>query len=343
MYTILLADDRVVFMRQLKRFRCLKNQKDFQVRFECQNGAEALEILKREKVDLVITDIRMPLMDGIELLQAVKEGGLCNCVVLLSEYADFEYAKRGLVLGAFDYCLKPIDNENLASLLERAKDFLDCIEKENYYQADLKLLVHAIFKQDGLYLETAEKIFQKIRNRSDSPELRFLGMSNVLEVLRESILRERPWFADYYNIDELFRIPNTADKELFLTKIRLIDRSVNEFIFKNCGQLIEDVCITILENIENGISLQKLAEEHFVNKTYLSNIFKGKTGMPLNEYITNVKMKRAVMLLGDSGEKIMVIAGRLGFEDAEYFSRLFKIYFGMTPSEYRRNAAKEAG
>ncbi|MPN56562.1 HTH-type transcriptional activator RhaR [bioreactor metagenome] len=51
-------------------------------------------------------------------------------------------------------------------------------------------------------------------------------------------------------------------------------------------------------------------------------------------------MKRAKMLLRRTDEKVAAVAGRLGFEDAEYFSRLFKLYYTVTPTEYRRNAAR---
>ncbi|NWL88947.1 MULTISPECIES: response regulator transcription factor [unclassified Paenibacillus] len=96
------------------------------------NGQEAAALLQTDGYVLIITDIRMPVMNGIELLEEVKRAELKVATIVLSAHSDFEYVRSALVLGAVDYVLKPIDprqlveavERGLASQQERKKDLL---------------------------------------------------------------------------------------------------------------------------------------------------------------------------------------------------------------------------
>lgn len=79
----------------------------FQLVAEATDGQEALQILMRTPVDIVITDIRMPVMDGLELMREIRARNLYCQIVVLSSYDDFEYVKQAMVLGARDYIHKP--------------------------------------------------------------------------------------------------------------------------------------------------------------------------------------------------------------------------------------------
>ena len=85
------------------------------------NGKDAFAVLKVEAFDLVLTDIRMPFIDGIELLGKINELGIDVAVAFISSYDEFEYARKGLVLGAFDYLLKPVDYEEFGACIDNLK------------------------------------------------------------------------------------------------------------------------------------------------------------------------------------------------------------------------------
>ena len=74
-----------------------------------ENGRQALNALRLRSADVVLTDIRMPVMDGLTLAQRIQEEGLPVHLVLLSAYADCEYAHRGLFYGVKDYIIKPVE------------------------------------------------------------------------------------------------------------------------------------------------------------------------------------------------------------------------------------------
>lgn len=91
----------------------------------------------------------------------------------------------------------------------------------------------------------------------------------------------------------------------------------------------------IKENYMRKISLASVAEHVGLSSGYLCRIFKDETGGSINTYINNLRMNKAGELLSDKNSYIKEVAVAVGFEDQLYFSRLFKRYSGLTPSEYR--------
>ena len=86
---------------------------------EAANGAEGLEVIRRERPDLIVTDIKMPRMDGIEMLRQLRSEGNAAAVILLTAYSDFTYAQAAVKLGAVDYLLKPFHDGELEEAVER--------------------------------------------------------------------------------------------------------------------------------------------------------------------------------------------------------------------------------
>ena len=93
---------------------------------EAANGEEGLEVIRRYRPDLIVTDIRMPKLDGIEMLHRLRAEGIDAYVVVLTAYSDFSYAQSALKLGAVDYLLKPFHDGELESVISRIR----CREQE---------------------------------------------------------------------------------------------------------------------------------------------------------------------------------------------------------------------
>lgn len=119
-FHILLVDDEYYLRQSLKR-RIDELDNGFVVSKEAANGAEALEILRSENIQVVISDIRMPEMDGLELAQRIRELYPDIRVIILTGYADFAYAQEALRQGVADYLLKPVNSEDLESVLSRIR------------------------------------------------------------------------------------------------------------------------------------------------------------------------------------------------------------------------------
>lgn len=124
MYKIFLADDEIWVIRGLKKL-IEKIGAPFQVVGEASNGVMALEEIEKKKPDVLITDIRMPGMDGLELMKEIRKKKLDTKVVLVSGYAEFDYAQKAIRMGAVDYLLKPVEAETFAKVLENLEKMLD--------------------------------------------------------------------------------------------------------------------------------------------------------------------------------------------------------------------------
>ena len=84
---------------------------------DAKNGKEGLALALAKKPDIIISDVRMPLMDGLDFVKAIKDYALDTVIIMLSGYKDFEYAKETLENGAFSYLLKPIDNQEFIDVV----------------------------------------------------------------------------------------------------------------------------------------------------------------------------------------------------------------------------------
>lgn len=92
--------------------------------FVAKDGASALELVKSEKPDAVLTDIRMPNLDGLSFLKILEDESLRTKVVMISAYNLFEYAQTAIRHGAYDYLLKPVEAEKVENVLRRIEDQL---------------------------------------------------------------------------------------------------------------------------------------------------------------------------------------------------------------------------
>ena len=88
------------------------------------------------------------------------------------------------------------------------------------------------------------------------------------------------------------------------------------------------------------LSVEKLCSKLHVSPTYFSTIFKKETDMNFVNYLTNIRLEEAVKLLNTTDEKTYIIASKVGYQEANYFSYVFKKKFGISPSRYRKNWEK---
>jgi YesN/AraC family two-component response regulator len=240
----------------------------------CGDGKEALDFLFRTEipVDLVLTDIKMPVMDGLEFLRQARKSFPHIPVVILSGFGEFDFARQAIQYGVSDYILKPIVNRELELLLEKMADLIDAEKREILEKQRIDTLLARLMKEQN--------------NGS-------LKGSNAL-IVTENPREEKPG-------------------------------------------IVDAAIAYILKNYYRPISLFMAAEETGVSASYLSGLFHRKTGESYVKFLTRVRMEAAaqylvnfpVMLISDIAVKI----GRLS---SKHFLYMFKKYFGVTPTEYRR-------
>lgn len=166
MYSVLIVDDEPM-AREAVRLAADWEEYGFQIVGECENGEEALLMVERARPDLILTDIRMPDMDGLELAKKVLAQYKDTIFIILSGYDEFEYAKRALKLGIQYYILKPIITEDFSSLLMEALNELERQDEMKKIAAESREAVL------GIYFEKLLSANQTTENENDLPlELR---------------------------------------------------------------------------------------------------------------------------------------------------------------------------
>lgn len=128
-YTVIVAEDEELLLNNLVQ-KIQKADPDFLVTGTAQTGEQAFELVEKLNPDLVITDIRMPVMDGIDLLTKVKSQFPLTKFIITSGFSDFEYAKKAITLKVSDYLLKPVDPDELRNALLKIKHEFQIAQKD---------------------------------------------------------------------------------------------------------------------------------------------------------------------------------------------------------------------
>jgi DNA-binding NtrC family response regulator len=134
--SILLVDDEKDFVEMLS-LRLTENKESV---FSASNGKECLEIIEKNSIDVIILDLKMPGMDGIQTLKEIKARSPLIEVIMLTGHGTAETAVDGMKLGAFDYLLKPCDFDILMQKLDAARKRKED-QEERIRQAEAKLLL----------------------------------------------------------------------------------------------------------------------------------------------------------------------------------------------------------
>lgn len=145
----LLADDDFLVRSYLKMLSSWEKA-GFEITVDVRDGEEALEVLDREKIDLVVTDIAMPLMDGIELIREIRKKYPEIYVIVLSCHDEFEYVKKAMKEGADEYVLKnTLNEESLYTVLEAAEEHIrQSMEETGVKEQKQQTQEHADMKKD---------------------------------------------------------------------------------------------------------------------------------------------------------------------------------------------------
>lgn len=151
MWKIMLVEDESLLRKALKK--TISENPGYEICHEAANGISALKYLQNHKVDIIISDIRMPSMDGLELAKRIHDMEISVKIIILSGYSDFEYARHMLKYDAFSYLLKPIVPEELMDTLRLA---CEKIRQEETGKNILKSHTFQNFQKEGYAHFTSE-------------------------------------------------------------------------------------------------------------------------------------------------------------------------------------------
>lgn len=199
MYKLLLVDDEVL-VREAIAENIHWNELGYELLSVCENGKEAIEYIKKNKVDVVITDICMPFIDGIDLSKYIYENHLPINVIIFSGYNEFEYAKKAIKYGVSEYLSKAVTAYELSEILGNLKKNLD---KKREVEAEFDKLNKSYFKNRILIQsKIIEKLIMGNEIEEESrKEIEEYGLQMDYLEYRVAII-EIDIYSDLYNANE---------------------------------------------------------------------------------------------------------------------------------------------
>ncbi len=187
MLTILLVDDEK-HVRDTIKMMCDFEKFGITKILEADNGIDALEIIVKEKPHIVITDMKMPFLNGVELLKKSNEADFKGKIIVLSGYDIFEYARESLRQGAFDYLLKPINPFEINDAVKRAASFFSNELPETDFLDEIKAYVEEHFAKEihldifsKKYFMTKEYIIRKYKEKYNTGIYEYLTSIRMSE------------------------------------------------------------------------------------------------------------------------------------------------------------------
>ncbi len=305
----------------------------------CANAFDALDSMADDMPDVLITDVKMPRMDGLALIErALKLNPALECVVL-SGFDEFDFARRAIKMGVREYLLKPCSRQELVESLERITADVrarrqrssDALADRQARIEDLAGRLSLLAAEAGEHPVQMEQVQALARATGEELLLREAFTSLVA---RHEIQAARGFAA----IQRLYGEENWA---------AVIAQGLSGAQFHS-GQrrsFVNAMCEYIRTHYQDEeLSLQFLAD-HVIHMRadYIGQEFARDTGRKLSAYLKEVRMEKAKALLASCTEepRIYEIAEAVGLgHNPQYFSTLFRKYTGMNPSEYVCNLTK---
>lgn len=352
MLKVLLVDDEIL-QRQLLMQMIAWEELGMQVAGEAETGREALELAERLEPEIVIMDINIPLLNGIETSRRIKELLPSAQIIILTAYGEFEYAKEALEIGVVGYVLKPLEPEPFLRELHKAKAEIDKENSRYAYIENAHILRKIEYDRSDLLVKlrlfdapavdrTIAELFERVEANGLSVELAVFVSVNLYlhyaEFLAEKGLDVRDIGPDQEAfIDRVSRCGTreeirAAATEVIvggLKRLSLQTRTATAKKIAEAKRYIEQ------HYHDSRLSLGEIADHVGMNASYLSNVFKSESGYSLSNYISTLRLNKAKLLLdADPRATVARVAEQVGYSDSFYFSKMFKSCFGVTPSKY---------
>ena len=255
MYRLLIADDEMIERKVLHK-TIQKNLGKQCTVFQAENGREALEIFEEEKIQIVIMDIEMPGINGIEAARKIREKDKSCSIIFLTAFDEFSYARNAIQVRALDYLLKPYSEQELMLVLEEAMHLVD--EQNKKSDSDQRLAIPETGKS-----EPAEEDEKPGNPRISQMIFNYIEKNYANDISMQDLAREMNYSEAYFS--KLFKQYFGQNFTSYLMEYR-----VNE-----AKRLLGEHTINVKE-IGKSVG--------YGDSNYFAKVFKRVTGQSPTEY-----------------------------------------------------------
>ena len=310
MLRLLIADDEVIERKVLYK-TLQKNVGDQCVIFQAENGRQALRVYEEEKIQIAILDIEMPGINGIEAAQKIREKDKECCIIFLTAFDEFSYAKKAITVRALDYLLKPYDEQELMLVVEEAMRLAaeyQANRPASGYQASHPAAGHQASRPASGY--------QASRPASGYQASRPAAGHQA----------SQPASGQPAGLGQKNELPETGlpvgDDMEDGGQVRL-------------SKVTEIISHYIETNYMYDISMQDLARHMNYSEAYFCKLFKQCFNKNFTSYLTEYRVVEAKRMLAMPTVNVKDIGRAVGYSDSNYFAKVFKRITGQSPTEYR--------
>ena len=370
MIKVFLVEDETIIRQGIKNNIDWRSN-GFELVGEAGDGEYAYPMILKSQPDILLTDVKMPFMDGLELSRLVKKALPRTKIIVISGYNEFDYAKEAIKIGISDYLLKPVTSASLMDALKKVSDqifeeqensrlleryfinyekYMAFPDKSDYSGVDRKLIRNFMktgnIEECGIFIDeyfeaVGEGNYMSLLLRQYMTMDIFYCVLEFIKSLNAQELNTQPELTDLKRVTKAIEKADTTMeylKELFTFALTVRDKNSGD----RYGLLIREAQEYIAENYGNSdFSLNMIAGYIGVSPSYFSSIFKQGTGQSFIEYLTKVRIDRACELLRCTTLRTSEIGEQVGYNDPHYFSTAFKKIMGQSPKEFKTRVNQE--
>ncbi|UOQ83510.1 response regulator [Gracilibacillus salinarum] len=293
------------------------------------NGKTALDVVESQKIDLIISDIKMPVMDGMDFARELVSKNYQIPFIFLTGLEEFTLVQQAIKYRAIDYILKPINGEELKTIVHSCLDFSVYLEGKEIPETTRSSFEQFEFRihnsLEALDKQAIETLILEIYEEMEDKRI----LCHELQRIINSFAIKR----NISGVDYLFQNqPVNAMQAVQITH-QLMDtlqaNTKEETIIDIAKRYIKD-------NLHKPPTLVEVSDAVHLNPNYFSDYFKEKTGEAFSKYVSRLRMEKAKALLKDTRIKIKDVAQQCGYHDAQNFRDKFKQVIGVSPNQYRK-------
>lgn len=375
MYKVLFAEDELLVRLGLQS-SIPWSKYEMEVVALAENGLEAYKLFEEIHPDILITDLRMEGMDGLELVKRVREVDKECAIVVISCLNDFETLRKLIPYNINAYVLKAsISIDEVCSVLAQTKSYLKSIgrtaknNKENSEKLEEKISKYLMGDVSGNIeenLDYLEHLLLFSLEDGNKDKINDLAMEFIYELVNRQIpgeilvpLKDKEFCVFYKstekNMQERIKRINSSIGDFLGVGFKIthssrrreenlkdwFDRAyVQQYeinIDENSGKALIQKSIEYMQaHYREALSLTDISRTIGLSVSYFSYLFKQETGKNYIEYLNEIRLLATMRDLKNTDEKIVVVAQKHGFQNLEYFSRYFKKKTGESPARWRK-------
>jgi DNA-binding response regulator, araC family len=375
MYKVLFAEDELLVRLGLQN-SIPWSKYEMEVAALADNGMEAYRLFEEIHPDILITDLRMEGMDGLELVKRVREIDKECAIVVISCLNDFETLRKLIPYNINAYVLKAsISIDEVCNVLEQTKEYLISIGRTaKKVIPDLEkpedIISKYLLGDAVISLEDDFEIFEHLLlfslEEENKDKINKLAMDFIYELVNRQIpgemlvpLKDKEFCVFYRStekkMDERIKRINNSIGDFLGVRFKIthssrrkaenlkdwFDRAyVQQYeinIDENSGKaLIQKSIEYMQEHFRESLTLTDISRTIGLSVSYFSYLFKQETGKNYIEYLNEIRLLATMKDLMNTDEKVVVVAQKNGFQNLEYFSRYFKKQTGESPARWRK-------